>query len=124
MSAAGHLHLLEMGASSPAVVIVQALGANVLDFLGFYRELAASGMRVCVYDRAGLGWAGAIPRALGGARRSQPGQALAPFDGQLAPLPHAGRARERSGLPDGCLRACCTLGHKGRVPPRGRRHHG
>jgi len=49
------LHLLETGTGSPAVVIVQALGANVLDFLGFYRELA-SGMRVVVYDRAGLGF--------------------------------------------------------------------
>lgn len=32
------LHLLDMGAGSPAVVIIQALGANSLDFLGFYRE--------------------------------------------------------------------------------------
>lgn len=50
------LHLIDMGTGSPAVVIVQALGANSLDFLGFYRELAASGVRVIVYDRAGLGW--------------------------------------------------------------------
>lgn len=50
------LHLLDMGTGSPAVVIVQALGANSLDFLGFYRDLAASGMRVIVYDRAGLGF--------------------------------------------------------------------
>lgn len=50
------LHLVDMGIGSPAVVIIQALGANSLDFLGFYRELAASGMRVIVYDRAGLGW--------------------------------------------------------------------
>jgi alpha-beta hydrolase superfamily lysophospholipase len=50
------LHLLDMGAGSLAVVIIQALGAHSLDFLGFYRELAASGMRVIVYDRAGLGW--------------------------------------------------------------------
>jgi pimeloyl-ACP methyl ester carboxylesterase len=45
-----------MGTGSPAVVFIQVLGANCLDFLGFYRELAASGMRVIVYDRAGLGW--------------------------------------------------------------------
>jgi len=49
------LHLIEMGSGSPPVVIVQALGGNVLDFLGFYRELASE-MRVCVYDRAGLGF--------------------------------------------------------------------
>src|SRR5215469_6758070 len=35
------LHLIEMGSGSPPVVIVQALGGNVLDFLGFYRELAS-----------------------------------------------------------------------------------
>jgi pimeloyl-ACP methyl ester carboxylesterase len=53
------LHLMDMGAGSPATVIVQALGTNALDFLGFYRELAASGIRVIVYDRAGLGWSNA-----------------------------------------------------------------
>jgi pimeloyl-ACP methyl ester carboxylesterase len=49
------LHLIDMGAGSPAVVIVQALGTNALDFLGFYRSLASEA-RVCVYDRAALGW--------------------------------------------------------------------
>jgi pimeloyl-ACP methyl ester carboxylesterase len=49
------LHLIEMGAGSPAVVIVQALGTNALDFLGFYRSLASEA-HVFVYDRAGLGW--------------------------------------------------------------------
>jgi pimeloyl-ACP methyl ester carboxylesterase len=55
------LHMIDMGAGDPAVVIVQALGADTLDFLGFYRELAASGVRVIVYDRAGLGWSDAPP---------------------------------------------------------------
>jgi pimeloyl-ACP methyl ester carboxylesterase len=49
------LHLIDMGARTPAVVIVQALGTNALDFLGFYRSLASEA-HVCVYDRAGLGW--------------------------------------------------------------------
>jgi pimeloyl-ACP methyl ester carboxylesterase len=55
------LHMIDMGSEHPAVVIVQALGADTLDFLEFYRELAASGTRVIVYDRAGLGWSGAPP---------------------------------------------------------------
>ena len=37
------------------MVIVPAIGGNVLDWLAFHRELAAD-MRVCVYDRAGFGW--------------------------------------------------------------------
>lgn len=45
------LHLIEMGAGAPAVVIVQALGTNALDFLGFYRSLASEA-HVVVYDRA------------------------------------------------------------------------
>jgi pimeloyl-ACP methyl ester carboxylesterase len=49
------LHLIDMGEGSPVVVVVQALGGNVLDFLDFYRSLAGE-TRVCVYDRAGLGW--------------------------------------------------------------------
>jgi pimeloyl-ACP methyl ester carboxylesterase len=50
------LHMIDMGTGHPAVVIVQALGTDTLDFLDFYRELAASGVRVIVYDRIGLGW--------------------------------------------------------------------
>jgi len=35
------------------VVIVPAIGGNVLDWLAFHRELARD-LRVCVYDRAGF----------------------------------------------------------------------
>jgi len=55
------LHVLEAGAASPAVVIVPAVGGNVLDWLVFQRELATD-MRVCVYDRAGFGWSDPAPR--------------------------------------------------------------
>lgn len=55
------LHMIDMGTGHPAVVIVQALGTDTLDFLAFYRELADSGARVIVYDRAGLGWSDAPP---------------------------------------------------------------
>ena len=46
------LHLLEDGTRSPVLVIVPAIGGNVLDWLAFHRELAWD-LRVCVYDRAG-----------------------------------------------------------------------
>jgi pimeloyl-ACP methyl ester carboxylesterase len=55
------LHLLDAGTGSPAVVIVPAIGGNVLDWLAFYRELARD-VRVCVYDRAGFGWSDPPPR--------------------------------------------------------------
>jgi pimeloyl-ACP methyl ester carboxylesterase len=49
------IHLAAMGSGSPTVVIVPAIGGNVLDWLAFQRELAMFA-RVCVYDRAGYGW--------------------------------------------------------------------
>ncbi len=55
------LHLTDAGAGSPAVVIVPAVGGNVLEWLAFQRELARD-MRVCVYDRAGFGWSDPPPR--------------------------------------------------------------
>jgi pimeloyl-ACP methyl ester carboxylesterase len=56
-----HLHLVEMGEGSPAVVIIPALGDNVLQWLGVV-EGSASETRVCVYDRAGIGWSDPPPR--------------------------------------------------------------
>jgi pimeloyl-ACP methyl ester carboxylesterase len=55
------LHLLEAGTGSPVVVIIPAIGGNVLDWLAFHRELARD-LRVCVYDRAGFGWSDSPPR--------------------------------------------------------------
>jgi pimeloyl-ACP methyl ester carboxylesterase len=49
------VHIMEAGAGSPTVVIVPALGENVLGWVPVWRELARS-TRVCVYDRAGIGW--------------------------------------------------------------------
>jgi pimeloyl-ACP methyl ester carboxylesterase len=49
------VHLLEVGQGLPTVVIVPALGSGVLSWERFQRDLAA-GMRVVVYDRAGIGW--------------------------------------------------------------------
>ncbi len=49
------VHLLEAGRGQPTVLIVPALGSGVLSWERFQRDLAA-GMRVVVYDRAGIGW--------------------------------------------------------------------
>jgi pimeloyl-ACP methyl ester carboxylesterase len=49
------LHLLAMGEGTPAVVIVPALGANVLEWVRVLRG-TRSETTVCAYDRAGLGW--------------------------------------------------------------------
>jgi pimeloyl-ACP methyl ester carboxylesterase len=51
----GMVHLLEAGQGPPTVLIVPALGSGVLSWERFQRDLAA-GMRVVVYDRAGIGW--------------------------------------------------------------------
>src|SRR6516225_281977 len=50
-----HLHLADAGQGSPTVVIIPALADSVLQWLGML-EGAAAETRVCVYDRAGIGW--------------------------------------------------------------------
>jgi pimeloyl-ACP methyl ester carboxylesterase len=49
------LHFLSMGEGTPAVVIVPALGSNVLEWVRVLRG-ASQETTVCAYDRAGLGW--------------------------------------------------------------------
>jgi pimeloyl-ACP methyl ester carboxylesterase len=49
------LHLLALGVGTPAVVIVPALGSNVLEWVRVLRGASAE-TTVCAYDRAGLGW--------------------------------------------------------------------
>lgn len=55
------LHLLEAGAGPPTLVVVPALGENLLGWVRIQRELAAE-MRVVLYDRAGTGWSDPPPR--------------------------------------------------------------
>jgi pimeloyl-ACP methyl ester carboxylesterase len=54
------LHLFEVGEGTPAVVIVPALNGNILEWLHIVRELQQN-TRVCVYDRAGIGWSDPLP---------------------------------------------------------------
>jgi pimeloyl-ACP methyl ester carboxylesterase len=51
------MHLLAEGDGGPAVVIIPALGANVLEWVRVLRAAPAE-TTVCAYDRAGLGWSG------------------------------------------------------------------
>jgi pimeloyl-ACP methyl ester carboxylesterase len=55
------LHLLEAGEGLPAAVVVPALGDTVLVWTRIQRALARE-IRVCVYDRAGIGWSDSPPR--------------------------------------------------------------
>lgn len=49
------VHFLPMGEGTPAVVIVPALGSNILEWVRVMRG-ASSVTTVYAYDRAGLGW--------------------------------------------------------------------
>ena len=49
------MHILAVGEGSPTVVIVPALGANVLEWVRVLRA-ASPETTVCAYDRAGLGF--------------------------------------------------------------------
>ena len=53
------LHLVEMSEGSPTVVIVPAVADNVLQWLRVAEGAAET--RVCVYDRAGIGWSDPPP---------------------------------------------------------------
>ena len=55
------LHLLQAGSGSPAVVVVTAMADNVLTWIRIQRKLAGE-MRICLYDRAGIGWSDPPPR--------------------------------------------------------------
>jgi pimeloyl-ACP methyl ester carboxylesterase len=55
------LHLVDAGQGTPAVVIIPALGENVLGWLPIVRALEDETC-VCVYDRAGIGWSDPPPR--------------------------------------------------------------
>ena len=49
------LHLITAGQGSPAVIIIPALADNVLQWLDIVQGVSVE-TRVCVYDRAGVGW--------------------------------------------------------------------
>jgi pimeloyl-ACP methyl ester carboxylesterase len=57
------MHLLAVGEGTPAVVIVPALGSNVLEWVRVLRAASAE-TTVCAYDRAGLGWSDPAPATI------------------------------------------------------------
>lgn len=54
------MHILAEGTGSPAVVIVPALGSNVLEWVRVQRAVTET--KVGLYDRAGIGWSDPPPR--------------------------------------------------------------
>ncbi len=55
------LHVVDAGQGTPAIIIIPALGENVLGWLPIVHALEGE-TRVCVYDRAGIGWSDPPPR--------------------------------------------------------------
>lgn len=58
-----NLHLYCMGSGSPTLVLEAGLGENVLSWYPIHATLAQT-MRVCAYDRPGLGWSDPIATAI------------------------------------------------------------
>lgn len=58
-----NLHLYCMGSGSPTLVLEAGLGENVLSWYPVHAKLAQT-MRVCAYDRPGLGWSDPIDAAI------------------------------------------------------------
>jgi pimeloyl-ACP methyl ester carboxylesterase len=56
------LHINCVGVGSPTVVLDAGLGESSLDWSLVHPELGTT-TRVCAYDRAGMGWSDASPRA-------------------------------------------------------------
>lgn len=58
-----NLHLYCLGSGSPTLVLEAGLGENVLSWYPVHAKLAQT-MRVCAYDRPGLGWSDSIDAAI------------------------------------------------------------
>jgi pimeloyl-ACP methyl ester carboxylesterase len=58
-----NLHLYCLGSGSPTLVLEAGLGENVLSWYPVHAKLAQT-MRVCAYDRPGLGWSDPIAAAI------------------------------------------------------------
>ncbi|OAI15349.1 alpha/beta fold hydrolase, partial [Methylomonas koyamae] len=58
-----NLHLYCMGSGSPTLILEAGLGENVLSWYPVHAKLAQT-MRVCAYDRPGLGWSDPMDAAI------------------------------------------------------------
>ncbi|MDT4291716.1 alpha/beta hydrolase [Methylomonas sp. MO1] len=57
------LHLYCLGSGTPTLVLEAGLGENVLSWYPVHAKLAQT-MRVCAYDRPGLGWSDPVDAAI------------------------------------------------------------
>jgi hypothetical protein len=58
-----NLHLYCLGSGTPTLVLEAGLGENVLSWYPVQAKLARN-MRVCAYDRHGLGWSDPVDAAI------------------------------------------------------------
>ncbi|WP_225616167.1 alpha/beta hydrolase [Methylomonas albis] len=58
-----NLHLYCLGSGSPTLILEAGLGENVLSWYPVHAKLAQT-MRVCAYDRPGLGWSDPVDAAI------------------------------------------------------------
>jgi len=58
-----NLHLYCLGSGTPTLVLEEGLGENVLSWYPIHAKLAQT-MRVCAYDRPGLGWSDPVDAAI------------------------------------------------------------
>lgn len=58
-----NLHLYCLGSGTPTLVLEAGLGENVLSWYPVHAKLAQT-MRVCAYDRPGLGWSDPLDTAI------------------------------------------------------------
>ncbi|MBD9363053.1 alpha/beta fold hydrolase [Methylomonas fluvii] len=87
-----NLHLYCLGSGSPTLVLEAGLGENVLSWYPVHAKLAQT-MRVCAYDRPGLGWSDSIAAAIQPEEVAENLQALLHNAGIAPPFVLVGHSR-------------------------------
>jgi len=87
-----NLHLYCLGSGSPTLVLEAGLGENMLSWYPVHAKLAQT-MRVCAYDRPGLGWSDPIAAAIQPEEVAENLQALLHNAGIAPPFVLVGHSR-------------------------------